>query len=273
MQLRDLLLPLILLLVVGMMIFPLPVLLLDFLLVCNITLSLSLLLGSVYLLEPERFTSLPTVLLLATLFRLGLNISTTRQVLGEGTAPDVVAAFGRVVISGNLVVGIVIFLIVALVQFLVIAKGAERVAEVAARFTLDAMPGKQMAIDADIRAGILSLSEARDRRKDLQRGSRLYGALDGAMKFVKGDAIAGLIITGINMVGGFFVGIVQRGLDVFTAAHRYTIFTICDGLVSQLPALLTAVAATKMYKDNKADEDKIEQYPSFYYWDLAKKNK
>jgi type III secretion protein V len=241
--LKELFIPFGVMAVVAMMVFPLPPVLLDLLLIFNIGFSILLLLSALSLAEPERFTSLPTVLLLATLFRLALNIATTRQLLGEGEAPAVVAAFGETVVGGNLVVGAVVFLIITLVQFLVIAKGAERVAEVAARFTLDAMPGKQMAIDADIRAGILSLSEARERRKDLQRESRLYGALDGAMKFVKGDAIAGLIITGINIVGGLFVGIVQRGLDVFTAAHRYTIFTIGDGLVSQLPALLTAVAA------------------------------
>lgn len=243
MKLRDLLLPVTLLLVVAMMVFPLPLVLLDFLLVCNITLSLALLLGSVYLSEPERFTSLPTVLLLATLFRLGLNISTTRQLLGQGQAPDVVIAFGQTVVGGNLLVGIVIFLIVTLVQFLVIAKGAERVAEVAARFTLDAMPGKQMAIDADVRAGILSLPEAREKRRDLQRESKLYGALDGAMKFVKGDAIAGLVITAINIFAGLIVGVFQQRLALSQAAYKYSIFTVGDGLVSQIPALLTAVGA------------------------------
>lgn len=230
-------------LVVGMMVFPLPLGMLDALLVCNITLSLSLLICAVYLSEPEKFTSLPTILLLATLFRLGLNISTTRQLLAEGEAPDVVIAFGNFVVSGNLVVGLVIFLIVTLVQFLVVAKGAERVAEVAARFTLDAMPGKQMAIDADIRAGILSVSEAKEKRLELQRESRLYGALDGAMKFVKGDAIAGLVITAVNIGAGLLVGVAQQGLSLLDAAHKYTIFTVGDGLVSQIPALLTAVAA------------------------------
>jgi len=230
-------------LVVGMMVFPLPLGMLDALLVCNITLSLSLLICAVYLSEPERFTSLPTILLLATLFRLGLNISTTRQLLGQGEAPDVVIAFGDFVVGGNLIVGLVIFLIVTLVQFLVVAKGAERVAEVAARFTLDAMPGKQMAIDADIRAGILSVSEAKEKRLELQRESRLYGALDGAMKFVKGDAIAGLVITAVNIGAGLLVGVAQQGLSLLDAAHKYTIFTVGDGLVSQIPALLTAVAA------------------------------
>ncbi len=243
MRIEDLLLPVMVLFMVGMMVFPLPIGVLDALLVCNITLSLLLLVGAVYLSEPERFTALPTVLLLATLFRLGLNISTTRQLLGEGEAPDVVLAFGNFVVEGNLVVGAVIFLIVTLVQFLVVAKGAERVAEVAARFTLDAMPGKQMAIDADVRAGILSIAEAKVKRSELQRESRLYGALDGAMKFVKGDAIAGLVITALNIGAGFIVGVAQRGMSAGEAAAKYTIFTIGDGLVSQIPALLTAVAA------------------------------
>lgn len=240
---RDLVVPGSVIAIIAMMVFPLPLSVLDLLLLCNITLSLVLLLSALSLAEPERFTALPTMLLLATLFRLGLNIATTRQLLGQGRAPEVVTAFGEFVVGGNLVVGSVIFLIITLVQFLVIAKGAERVAEVAARFTLDAMPGKQMAIDADVRAGMLSLSEARERRRDLQRESRLYGALDGAMKFVKGDAVAGLVITALNIAGGLMVGVLQQGLPLTVAAHRYTLFTIGDGLVSQIPALLTAVAA------------------------------
>ncbi len=242
-RISDLLLPLLVVAVVGMMIFPLPPSLLDVLLMFNIALSVCLLVNSVYLTEPERFTSLPTILLVSTLFRLSLNISTTRQLLSKGEAPEIVAAFGNFVVSGNLVVGIVIFSIVTLVQFLVIAKGAERVAEVAARFTLDAMPGKQMAIDADVRSGILSLVEARERRKDLQRESKLFGALDGAMKFVKGDAIAGIILTLINIGAGFLIGVYQRGLSVSDSLHQYTIFTVGDGLVTQIPALLVAVAA------------------------------
>jgi flagellar biosynthesis component FlhA len=243
MRCRDLVLPLAVVIEVAMMVFPLPIWMLDVLLMCNISAALLLLLSSVYLSEPERFTSLPTILLLSTLFRLGLNISTTRQLLGQGEAPDVVVAFGNFVVGGNLVVGAVIFLIITLVQFLVIAKGAERVAEVAARFTLDAMPGKQMAIDADIRAGILGLSEAREKRRELQRESKLYGALDGAMKFVKGDAVAALIITFLNITAGLVVGVFQHGLTFSQALQKYTIFTVGDGLVSQIPALLTATAA------------------------------
>jgi flagellar biosynthesis component FlhA len=240
---RDLVLPIAVVSAVGMMIFPLPSVLLDVLLACNIAFALALLINSVYLSEPEKFTALPSILLLATLFRLSLNISTTRQLLGSGEAPEIVVAFGQFVVQGNIVVGIVIFAIVTLVQFLVIAKGAERVAEVSARFTLDAMPGKQMAIDADVRAGIISLTEAKEKRIELQSESKLYGSLDGAMKFVKGDAIAGLIITLINISAGLILGMTQQGLDFSHALQKYTIFTVGDGLVSQIPALLVAVAA------------------------------
>ena len=240
---KDLLLPIAVVAVVGMMIFPLPSVVLDVLLMCNIAFALALLISAVYLSEPERFTALPSILLFATLFRLGLNISTTRQLLSTAEAPDVVATFGNFVVNGNLIVGAVIFIIVTIVQFLVISKGAERVAEVAARFTLDAMPGRQMSIDADVRAGMTSLMEARDKRRALQRESKLYGALDGAMKFVKGDSIAGLLITVINISAGLLLGVTQQGLSFADAAQKYTLFTIGDGLVSQIPALLVAVAA------------------------------
>ena len=239
----DLILPLALISVIAMMIFPLPVLALDFLLMCNITFAVALLISCVYLLAPAQFTSLPATLLLATIFRLGLNISTTRQLLSSGEAPEIVSAFGTVVVGGNLIVGIVIFAIVTIIQFLVIAKGAERVAEVAARFSLDAMPGRQMSIDADIRAGILGPHEAREQRGDLQTESKLYGALDGAMKFVKGDAIAAVIITLINIVAGLLVGVTQLDLSMSEALHRFTLYTVGDGLCSQIPALLVSIAA------------------------------
>ncbi len=228
---------------VAMMILPLPCVVLDSLLVCNIALSLLLLLGAVYLSEPERFTVLPTVLLLSTLFRLSLNISTTRQLLGSGEAPEIVVGFGNFVVGGNLVVGVVIFSIITLVQFLVIAKGAERVAEVAARFALDAMPGKQMAIDADLRSGVLSLADARQRRLELQREAKLYGSLDGAMKFVKGDAIIGILVIIVNVIAGLFIGTTLHKLALGEALRRYTLFSVGDGLVSQIPALLVSVAA------------------------------
>ncbi len=239
----DLLLPAAIVATVGMMVFPVPLWMLDFLLMCNITFALSLLITSVYLSEPERFTALPSILLLATLFRLGLNISTTRQILAIGDAPATVMTFGQFVVQGSLVVGIVVFLIITLVQFLVVAKGAERVAEVAARFSLDGMPGKQMSIDADVRTGLLGLVEAREKRMDLQRESRLYGSLDGAMKFVKGDAIAGVLITILNISAGLILGVTRHGLDIAQAVEKFTLFTIGDGLVSQIPALLVAVAA------------------------------
>ena len=239
----DLLLPAAVVATVGLMVFPVPLWMLDFLLMCNITFALSLLITSVYLSEPERFTALPSILLLATLFRLGLNISTTRQILAIGDAPATVMTFGQFVVQGSLVVGIVVFLIITLVQFLVVAKGAERVAEVAARFSLDGMPGKQMSIDADVRTGLLGLVEAREKRMDLQRESRLYGSLDGAMKFVKGDAIAGVLITILNISAGLILGVTRHGLDIAQAVEKFTLFTIGDGLVSQIPALLVAVAA------------------------------
>ena len=240
---KDLILPTAVVAVVGMMVFPLPKVVLDALLMFNIAFALTLLVSSVYLSKPEKFTALPTVLLLSTLFRLGLNVSTTRQILSTGSAPDIVSTFGSFVVYGNLIVGVVIFLIITLVQFIVIAKGAERVAEVAARFTLDAMPGKQMSIDADIRSGILSLTQAREMRLELQKESKLFGALDGAMKFVKGDAIAGLVITVVNISAGLIVGVSQHSLSFTEALSRFTLFTIGDGLVSQIPALLVAVAA------------------------------
>jgi type III secretion protein V len=239
----ELLLPAAVLAVVAMLVFPLPLHLLDILLLFNLAISIALLVSAVYLPEPERFTALPALLLITTLFRLGLNISTTRQLLAHGVAPDTVIAFGRFVVGGSLITGAVIFVIITIVQFLVIAKGAERVAEVAARFTLDALPGKQMAIDADVRAGLLSVEEARFRRIELQRESKLYGALDGAMKFVKGDVIAGILITLVNICAGLIVGTVVHGFALAEAVQRYSIYTIGDGLVSQLPALLVAVAA------------------------------
>jgi type III secretory pathway component EscV len=242
-KLAQFLVPITVLAVVLMMILPLPNWILDILLCLNISFSIALLISAATISLPEKFTVLPSVLLLSTLFRLGLNVSTTRQLLGTGQAPDIVTAFGQFVVGGSLVVGLVIFLIVTLIQFIVISKGAERVAEVAARFTLDAMPGKQMSIDADLRSGSLSLPEARERRGELQRESRLYGSLDGAMKFVKGDAIAGLVITALNMLAGMLVGVWLHGMALKEAVAKYTLFTVGDGLVSQIPALLVSIAA------------------------------
>ncbi len=243
MRIAGQIVPIAVLAVVMMMILPLPNALLDLLLCANLGFSVALILSAATLSQPERFTALPSILLLTTLFRLGLNVSTTRQLLGTGEAPDIVSAFGLFVIGGNIAVGVVVFLIVTLIQFIVISKGAERVAEVAARFALDAMPGKQMSIDADLRSGALSLSEAREKRLDLQRESRLYGSLDGAMKFIKGDAIAGLVITAVNIIAGVLIGIAVHKYSFQEALNRYTLYTIGDGLVSQLPALLVSIAA------------------------------
>ena len=242
-QYSDIMLAAFIMSIVGMMLIPLPTGLLDVLLTVNITVAVTLLLVCIYIMDATRIAAFPTILLITTLFRLGLNVSTTRLILLNADAGEVVKAFGAFVAGGNLVVGLVIFLILTLIQFLVITKGAERVAEVSARFTLDALPGKQMSIDADFRAGLFDVHEARARRGNLQRESQLYGAMDGAMKFVKGDAIAGIIITLINIIGGLSIGIMQRGMDAATALQTYSILTIGDGLVSQIPALLISVSA------------------------------
>lgn len=228
---------------IGMMVVPLPTWLIDLLLASNMALAAVLLLVSLTIRDITALSSLPSLLLLTTLLRLALNVSTTRLILLDADAGQVISAFGNFVVQGSLIVGAVIFLILTIVQFVVIARGAERVAEVAARFSLDAMPGRQMAIDADLRAGAINAQEAHDRRRGLQRESQLYGALDGALKFVKGDAIAGVIITTINILGGLAIGLGQRGLPLEEAARVYLLLTIGDGLVSQLPALLTATAA------------------------------
>lgn len=241
--LQDIFLPLAVLMLVGIIIFPLPIFLLDIFLLFSLIFSLILLISSLSIGQPEKFTALPSLLLISTLFRLSLNIASTRQILTYAKAPELISAFGEFVVGGNVAVGVVVFLMISLVQFIVVAKGAERVAEVAARFSLDAMPGRQMSIDADVRAGVVSLSDAKKLRKDLQKESKLYGSLDGAMKFVKGDAIAGFIIALVNIIAGFIIGVMQLKLSILQALETYTIFTIGDALISQIPALLTAVAA------------------------------
>ncbi len=240
---KDIVVPLGLLMIVGCMIVPLPAVMLDLLLCSNLLFALLLVIGALHVRDPLRVTSLPSLLLMATLFRLSLNLATTRAVLSDGQAGAAVEAFGSVVISGSVVVGCVLFLLITLIQFIVVAKGAERVAEVAARFTLDALPGKQMAIDAEIRSGLLDPHAARQKRNDVQIESRFYGALDGAMKFVKGDAIAGIVITGVNIVGGLLVGVLMHDLELAVAVRKYTVLTIGDGLLSQIPSLLNSVAA------------------------------
>lgn len=239
----DIGLAVLVMMVVGMMIVPVPPFLLDLLLVLNVSISLIMLLIAMYIPEALRLAVFPTIILVTTLFRLALNVSSTRLILLEGKAGDVIKSFGDFVVQGNFVVGAVIFLVLVLINFLVISKGSERVAEVAARFTLDAMPGKQMSIDADLRAGAFDLDEARKKRNDLGRESQLFGSMDGAMKFVKGDSIAGLIITAINVIAGIIVGVTQRGLTAGEAVEVYSILTIGDGLVSIIPALLMSVCA------------------------------
>jgi flagellar biosynthesis protein FlhA len=228
--------------IVLLIIVPIPTLLMDLLLTINISLSLIILIISMYVKEPLEFSIFPSLLLIATLFRLSLNISSTRLILSNADAGNVIEAFGNFVIGRNIIVGILIYLIIMVIQFMVITKGAERVAEVSARFTLDAMPGKQMAIDADLNSGLISEVEAKERRKKIQREADFYGAMDGASKFVKGDAIAGIIITIINITAGFVIGVLQKGMEMAEAASIYTNLTVGDGLVTQVPALLISTA-------------------------------
>lgn len=229
--------------IVALMILPMPVLVVDVLVAANVLFGVGLLLLAIYIPGPTAFASFPSVLLLSTLFRLSLSIAITRLILLEADAGRIIETFGLVVVGGNLVVGVVVFLIITVVQFIVIAKGAERVAEVAARFTLDAMPGKQLSIDSDLRSGLIDKEEARRRRRRLEIESQLHGALDGAMKFVRGDSIAGIVIILINILGGLAVGVLQLGLPLADAVRTYSILTIGDGLVAQIPALLSAIAA------------------------------
>ncbi|HTY09862.1 MAG TPA: flagellar biosynthesis protein FlhA [Bacteroidota bacterium] len=230
-------------LILALMILPIPAMLLDVLLALNITGAILILLVSMYINGPLELSVFPGLLLLLTIFRLSLNVASTRLILGEGYAGEVINAFGSFVVKGNYVVGFVIFLILVLIQFIVIVKGAGRISEVAARFTLDAMPGKQMAIDADMNAGLINEVEARERRAQIAREAEFFGAMDGASKFVKGDAIAGLLINVINILGGFIIGVAQRGLSFTDSLHNYTLLTVGDGLVTQIPALVVATAA------------------------------
>jgi flagellar biosynthesis protein FlhA len=225
------------------LILPVPPLLLDLLLTISISLSLLTLLVILYLRQPAEFTGFPTLLLFITLYRLALNVASTRLILLDGYAGHIIQAFGNVVVRGNYVVGMVVFLILTLINFIVITKGAGRIAEVAARFTLDALPGKQMAIDAELNAGLIKEDEARARRRAIGEEADFYGAMDGASKFVRGDAVAAILITLINIVGGFAVGILQKGMTMGEALQRFTILSIGDGLVSQIPALITSTAA------------------------------
>lgn len=230
-------------LIVGLLVLPLPAIILDLMLTISIATSLVVLLVALDTRDALEFSAFPTLLLLLTLFRLGLNVSSTRLILGEGDAGRVIGAFGGFVVGGNYAVGIVIFLILVAINFVVITKGAGRVAEVAARFTLDAMPGRQMSIDADLNAGLIDDAEAKRRREEIASEADFYGSMDGAAKFVRGDAIAGLLITGINIIGGIVIGVAQRRLTFAQAVDQYTVLTVGDGLVSQIPALIVSTAA------------------------------
>ncbi|HCE79604.1 MAG TPA: EscV/YscV/HrcV family type III secretion system export apparatus protein, partial [Thermodesulfobacterium commune] len=232
----------------AIMLFPLPPYLIDLILSLNLSVSVLILIMTMQVNKPLDFTGFPALLLLTTLFRLAMNIATTRVILlkgHEGTvaAGYIIKSFGEVVVGGNYIVGFIVFLILVLINFVVITKGAGRIAEVAARFTLDAMPGKQMAIDADLNAGLIDEKEAKRRREEIAKEADFYGAMDGASKFIRGEAIAGLIITSINIIGGILIGTLQKGLDLATSAKTYTILTIGDGLVSQIPALIVSTSA------------------------------
>ncbi len=236
--------------ILGLMVIPLPAYLLDFFLAINITMAILILIVSLYINSPLDISVFPGLLLVLTIFRLSLNISSTRLILLNGYAGKVIETFGAFVVGGSYVVGFIIFLILVIIQFMVIVKGSGRISEVAARFTLDAMPGKQMAIDADLNSGLITEAEARKRRDDISREAEFFGSMDGASKFVKGDAIAGLIINAINIVGGIVIGVIQNGMSITDALQHYTILTIGDGLVSQVPALLIATAAGMVVTKN-----------------------
>lgn len=263
MQIRDIGVLAAVILIVAMLIIPLPGWMLSFLIMINITLALMVLLTSMNMKEALQFSIFPSLLLLLTLFRLGLNVSTTRAILSDGEAGGVVETFGTFVVGGNILVGIVVFVILIIIQFIVITKGAERVSEVAARFTLDAMPGKQMSIDADLNAGMISESQARERREKVGNEADFYGAMDGATKFVKGDAIAGIIIVIINLLVGIIIGVVQMGLPFAEAAKLFSTLTVGDGIVSQVPALListaTGIVVTRQASEGNLGSDITSQ--------------
>jgi flagellar biosynthesis protein FlhA len=258
--------------ILAIMLVPLSPVLLDFLLAISITFSILVLMTALFIKKPLEFTAFPAVLLLATLLRLALNIATTRLILGNGqngehAAGEVIAAFAQFVMGGEFVIGVIVFFILVIVNFVVITKGSTRIAEVAARFTLDAMPGKQMAVDADLSAGLINEQQARERRKALEDESAFFGAMDGASKFVRGDAIAGLLIVAINIIGGIIIGVTSHGMDFSEAGRTYTLLTVGDGLVTQIPALIVSVAAgllvTKAGIDGAADKAMAKQFAAY----------
>lgn len=265
MKATDLLIAAGIFLIIILIVIPLSPILLDFFLIISISMSVMVLLMSLFTKETLEFSVFPSLLLIMTLFRLALNISSTRLILGNsGEAGAVIKTFGNFVIGGNLIVGIIIFAIIIVIQFMVITKGAERVAEVAARFTLDAMPGKQMAIDADLNAGLIDELQAKDRRSKIQREADFYGSMDGASKFVKGDAIVGILITIINMIGGIAIGFAGSGLPMGTVIQRYTLASVGDGLVSQIPVLListaTGIIVTRAASENNLGREITTQF-------------
>ncbi len=266
--LRELAAPLLVIMILAMMVLPLPPLMLDLLFTFNIALAMIVIMVSLYTLKPLDFAVFPTVLLITTLMRLSLNVASTRIILMEGhtgtdAAGKVIEAFGHFLVGGNYAVGLVVFIILVIINFVVITKGAGRIAEVSARFTLDAMPGKQMAIDADLNAGLIGEDEARRRRAEIAEEAEFYGSMDGASKFVRGDAIAGILITLINIIGGLTIGVLQHGLDLATAARTYTLLSIGDGLVAQIPALIISTAAgivvTRVGKDEHVGQQMLGQ--------------
>ena len=267
MKARELIVIVSVIMIVAMLIIPLPTWLLSVLLIINITLALLVLLTAMNMTEPLQFSVFPSLLLLLTLFRLGLNISTTRAILTHGDAGGVVDTFGSFVVGGNLIVGLVVFLILVIINFIVITKGSERVSEVAARFALDAMPGKQMSIDADLNAGMISEQQARERRENVSREADFYGAMDGASKFVKGDAIAGIIIVLINLIFGIIIGVLQQGMTFADAASHFSQLTVGDGIVSQVPALIistaTGIVVTRSTSNGSLGEEVTAQLLNF----------
>ncbi|TAK25337.1 MAG: flagellar biosynthesis protein FlhA [Chloroflexota bacterium] len=262
-QISDLVMAIAAIVIVGLMIIPLPAFILDFLLAINLVAALTVLLVAMYVTEPLQFAVFPALLLVMTLYRLGLNVAATRLILLNGQAGTVIEAFGSFVVGGNYIVGVVVFVILMVIQFVVITNGAGRVAEVAARFTLDAMPGKQLAIDADLNAGLINEADARRRRRKIEQEADFYGAMDGASKFVRGDAIAAVVIVLVNIFGGFAIGVFQRGTSLFEALQTYTLLTVGDGLVSQLPALListaTGIIVTRSASESNLGRDVMTQ--------------
>ncbi|MDN5351464.1 MAG: flagellar biosynthesis protein FlhA [Clostridiales bacterium] len=263
MRFSDIFVALLVIVIILLIIIPVPLGWLDFFLALNISLALTILMISMFVKEPLEFSVFPSILLITTLFRLALNIRTTVSILSYGEAGQVISTFGSFVVGGNAIVGFIVFIIIVIIQFLVIIKGSERVSEVAARFTLDAMPGKQMAIDADLNSGLINENEAKKRRQKIQREADFYGAMDGASKFVKGDAIAGILITMINIIAGFLLGSFMMGMTLTEAIQRFTLLTVGDGLVSQLPALMisvsTGIVVTRAASDASLGRDVVTQ--------------